>query len=213
MNTNLKEKLIKIAREKISDDDVSHDFEHALRVLANAESIAKEEKADLDIIVPAALFHDVVNHPKNSHLAEFSPIESAELTKKILGKITEFPKTKIKKVCISVESCSFKKGIMPDFLEAKILQDADGLEATGAISVMRTFSSAGQMKLAFYEKEDPFCRVRKPEDLKYSLDLFYTRLLVVKDKMHTKKAKEIAARRTEFLREFIAEVELELKGK
>ena len=65
MESGLKNQLIGVARDRISNADVSHDFGHALRVLSNAERIVKEEGGDLDIIVPAALFHDLVTYPKN----------------------------------------------------------------------------------------------------------------------------------------------------
>jgi uncharacterized protein len=212
MNNKLKNNLINIAKEKISNTDVSHDFEHALRVLINAEMITKEEKADFDIIVPAALFHDLIVYPKDHPEKHKSQEESAELTEKILNKIPEFPK-KIKKIKTCILECSFSKGIIPKLLESKILQDADGLEATGAISIMRTYSSTGQMKRPFYNSRDPFCKNREADSTEFALDLFYTRLLKVEARMHTKKAKEIAKRRTNFLRQFLKELELELQGK
>jgi uncharacterized protein len=213
MDKKLKDKLLGMARERITDDDPSHDFEHALRVLANAERIAKEEKADLDVIVPAALFHDLVNPPKNSPRAKYAADDSAEITKGLLEEIKEYPAHKIEKVYLAIKSCSFNKGISPELLEAKILQDADGLEATGAISIMRTFASTGQMKRPFYSKQDVFCRKREPDSSEYALDLFYTRLLKVGERMHTKSAKKIAKRRTRFLNGFLKELELELEGK
>ncbi len=213
MDKNFRSKLIEIARRNIPDTDVSHDFEHALRVLANAERIAKEENADLDIIVPAALFHDVVVYPKDHAEKHKSQEESAELVSKILNKINNFPKEKIAKVKTCILECSFSKGILPKLLESKILQDADGLEATGAISIMRTYSSTGQMKRPFYNSVDPFCKKREPNTLHFALDLFYTRLLKVEERMHTKKAKVIAKRRTKFLRSFLKELELELEGR
>ena len=212
MNSKLKNQLIKIAKEKIPNVDVSHDFEHALRVLSNAERIAKEEKGDMDIIVPAALFHDLVVYPKNHQNSSESQKESAEKAEKILKKLN-FPKDKIEKVKICILECSFSKGITPNLLESKILQDADGLEATGAISIMRTYSSTGQMKRPFYNAEDPFCKNREPNASKFALDLFYERLLKVTERMHTKTAKKIAKRRKGFLIDFLKEFKLELKGK
>ncbi|EKE07431.1 MAG: hypothetical protein ACD_18C00085G0002 [uncultured bacterium] len=212
MNSKLKTKLIEIARTKYSTDDPSHDFNHILRVLSNIESIVKEEKADLDILIPAALFHDVVNYPKNDPKAKFSSDESAIVVKKVLENIKEYPRHKIAQVEYAVSVCSFNKGIIPNTLEAKILQDADGLEATGAISIMRTYASAGQMKINFYNQKDPFCKKRKPEALQYALDLFYQRLLKIKERCHTKKGKKIAERRTRFLLKFLKELEQELKG-
>ncbi|MBI5076994.1 hypothetical protein HZB94_01250 [Candidatus Falkowbacteria bacterium] len=98
-------------------------------------------------------------------------------------------------------------------MESKILQDADGLEATGAISIMRTYSSTGQMKRPFYNFENPFCENREPNATQFALDLFYERLLKVADRMHTKTAKKIAKRRTDFLKKFLNEFKLELEGK
>lgn len=213
MDIELKNRLIKIAKEKISDSDVSHDFEHALRVLSNAERIAKKEKNDFDIIVPAALFHDLITYPKNHPDRHKSQEESAEAAEKILAAFDEFPKDKIKKVKACILECSFSKGIIPDSLESKILQDSDGLEATGAISIMRTYSSTGQMKRPFYNSSDPFCENREPDASNFALDLFYERLLKVAERMHTDTAKKIAKRRTEFLLDFLKEFKLELEGK
>lgn len=212
MEKGLKQILIKTAENKITGDDPAHDLNHAFRVLSAAEKIAKEEKADLDIIVPAALFHDIVNYPKNDPRKTRGADESAEMTKNILETIREYPKNKIDKVVTAIKSCSFSKGIVPELLEAKILQDADGLEATGAISIMRTFASTGSMQRTFYNVADPFAKSREPDDIKYALDLFFTRLLKIKERMHTKSARKIAERRTAFLENFLQELELELKG-
>jgi uncharacterized protein len=212
MNKKLRDQIIEIAREKISNIDVSHDFEHAFRVLSNAERIATAEKGDFDIIVPAALFHDLIVYPKNHPDAYKSQEESANATEDILNAFDDFPKEKIGKIKTCILECSFSKEIIPKSLESKILQDADGLEATGAIAIMRTFSSSGQMKRPFYNQEDPFCRIRKPDSTHFALDLFYTRLLKIKDRMHTQTAKKIAERRTDFLLSFLKEFELELKG-
>jgi len=212
MDKKLKQKLIAIAKEHVKTDDPSHDFGHALRVLAFAENIAKKEEADLDVIVPAALFHDIINHPKNSPKANIAPDESADLTRKILKQIKEYPQRKISDVHFAIKNCSFNKAAKVDPLEAQILQDADGLEATGAISIMRTFSSTGSMQRPFYNPKDPFCKKRQPDSLHYALDLFFTRLLVVEKRMNTKTAKKIAKKRTVFLRIFLEELRSELKG-
>jgi uncharacterized protein len=213
MNKQLKEKLIKISQEKTSGQDVSHDFIHAMQVLTHAENIAKKERADLDIIIPAALFHDIIVYPKNHPKRYDSQKDSAFLTEKVLKQINEFPKNKIEKIKNCILECSFSKNIMPKFLESKILQDADGLEATGAISIMRTYSSSGQMKRLFYDTKDPFCQHRKPTPSNFALDLFYARLLQIEKRMHTKTAKKIAKRRTAFLQNFLTELKLELQEK
>ena len=210
MKESLKKRLINIAKKETSKHDPSHDINHTLRVLAIAEKIAKAEKADLDIIVPAALFHDVINYPKNHHKRLSSSKESAEFAKKILKKIKYFPENKIEQVYRSIDLCSFTKGLKSDFIEGQILQDADSLEATGAVAIMRTFSSAGIMNKTFYDVLDPFCRKRKPDDKRYALDLFFTRLLVVQGRLYTKTAKNIVKKRVSFLKVFLKELEIEL---
>jgi len=211
VNKKIKNKLLKIAKNKIkSYNDPSHDFFHTLRVLKLAEKIAIEEKADLDIVIPAAIFHDSIIYPKNHPKSHLSSKESSDFARKILIKLKLLPKDKIQKICRVIELCSFSKGISADFLEAKVLQDADRLEALGAIAIMRTFSSGGQMRRELYNYIDPFCEKRKPNDKKYSLDLFFTRLLLIPNKLHTKTAKFLAKKRINFLYKFLKQLKIEL---
>ncbi len=210
MNLKIKKKLISIAKSQLKKCDHAHDFEHILRVLDIAEMLSIKEKADLDIIIPAALFHDIITYPKNTPNSRNAPLESALLAKKILKGIKQYPLNKIDKVQRAILSCSFSNNIVEDFLEAQIIQDADGLESTGAIAIMRTFSSAGTMQNPLMAKKDPFCKKRQPQDQKFALDLFFTRLLKIKEKMHTKDAKRIANKRTEFVKKFLEELETEL---
>lgn len=211
MDKLLKDKLIDIAKEKQTQKDPSHDFQHILRVTNLAEKIAKEEVADLGIVIPAALFHDSIVYPKNSPQSRNETEESAAYAGEVLKSFDEYPQEKIEKVKTCILQCSFSKGIVPDLLEAKILQDADRLEATGAISIMRTFSSGGQMNRQFYLPEDPFHEKIDLVPFSSNLELFYKRLLVVEKGMHTEMAKSIAKRRTEFLEAFLAEFRLELE--
>jgi uncharacterized protein len=211
MDKQLRKKILNVAESKISQlDDPSHDINHTLRVLALAEKIGIKEKADLEVVSASAIFHDVIVYPKNHHKRLSSSKESADFARDILIKEKSFPEEKIENVCKSIELCSFTKGVKPDFLEACILQDADSLEAMGAISIMRTFSSAGQMNKSFYNTIDPFCKRRKPDDSKYAVDLFFSRLLVVPERLHTQTAKSMAKRRLNFLRSFLNQLEFEL---
>lgn len=145
MDNIMKDKVIKITKDKFQEGDPTHDISHTLRVLKNAEFIASKENGDLDIIIPSALFHDIICYSKNSEKSKYSSDESANFAVSILKTFPEYPKYKIPKVHTSITQCSFSKQIDPELLEAKILQDADRLEATGAISIMRTFASAGLM--------------------------------------------------------------------
>lgn len=206
----MREYFIEIAKNKIKNNDLSHDIFHALRVLRNCEIIAKKEGGDMDILIPGALFHDVVCYPKNHEKSKLSSIESANVTVEIIESTEFYPKSKIEKVHCIISECSFSKGMPPSSLESMILQDADRLEATGCISIMRTFASSSQMGKQFYNEYDPFCEVRKPEPVKFALDLFYTRLLKVKDLMNTATGRSMAIERTKRLDSFILGLKEEL---
>ena len=108
----------------------------------------------MDILIPAALFHDIVVYRKDQKKSKNETDESAEITSRILMNTRGYPKKKIEQVKICIKQCSFTKGIVPGLLESKILQDADLLESTGAISIMRTFSSGGQMNRSFYNQKN-----------------------------------------------------------
>lgn len=211
MKKQLYNKLIKITEKHTKNNDPSHDLEHALRVLSNVEIIVKKEGGDLDVLIPAALFHDVVIYPKNHSNSKNAPNESALLTERILKKEKDYPKEKISLVCEVIKKCSFDKNNEPKDIETKILRDADRLEATGVIAIMRTFASSGQMNRPFYDLNDPFCEKRKPNAKNNAVDLFYERLLIAKDRVYTKTAKKIAIKRTNFLNIFLEELKRELK--
>lgn len=212
MNDLLYQKLWSAGKEEAHPEDPSHDFGHIQRVLKNCEIIAEAEGGDLDILVPAALFHDVINHPKNHPLANKAADESAEWTASFLQTLPEYPQEKIPAVYDAIAKCSFNKGIVPDLWESKVLQDADGLESTGAISILRTFASTGSMQRPFYQEEDPFCEHREANPHNFALDLFYKRLLKRKDGMHTETGRKMADQRHTFLLTFLEQLKSEIKS-
>jgi uncharacterized protein len=174
-----------------------------------AKIIGEEEKADLDILIPAALFHDIVVYNKNSKKSRFETDESAKITSSILKKIKGYPMEKIDRVAVCIKECSFAKNIKPSSLESMVLQDADHLEVTGAISIMRTFSSCGTMNVPFYAKSDPLSD-KGAVNFRSGIDLFYKRLLIAEERMHTKRAKIMAKNRTVFLKVFLEQLRVEL---
>src|SRR3989344_7019238 len=105
MTSKLKNKLIGITKAKASRKDSAHDFLHLYRVMELAERVAVSEKADLDIVLPAALFHDIVIYPKNHPRSKNAPKESALLAGKILKNIKEYPQEKISKVQQVIKEC------------------------------------------------------------------------------------------------------------
>jgi uncharacterized protein len=209
MNASLREKLIAAVRDRLANDP-SHDLGHVLRVLRLAERIAAAEGGDLDVVIPAALFHDVIVYAKDDPRSRQEADESAEVAQEVLRTCPEYPQEKVPLVVTAIRQCSYSKGLVPESREGMILQDADRLEATGAIAVMRTFASTGRMGRPFFNPEDPFCLGREPDPFRYGLDLFYTRLLKVEAGMHTASARALARQRTTFLHAFLEQLRLEI---
>lgn len=195
----LHQQIIELARPYYSVDDPSHDFEHIKRVLNNALKIQAKEGGDLDIIIAAVSFHDSKNYPKDDPRSAFATQESADLAESKLISLVGYPQEKIAHVKTCIMEHSFSAGLKASTLESKIVQDADRLEATGVISIMRTFASTGQMKRPFYDYNDPFCHNREPDAKSNAVDLFFVRLLKVRDMMNTNTAKEMASVRTQRL--------------
>ena len=193
----------------ISKNDPAHDFEHVLRVYENAEKICKTEKVDKKLVLTAALLHDVVSFPKSSKRSKIASTKSAIKARKILQKYP-YSNNEIKIITNAIESHSFSKNKIPNTLEGKILQDADRLDALGAIGIARTFAVCGAEKRSFYAANDPFCSMRKPNDQKWAVDHFYKKLLLLEAKMNTKSAKIEAKRRTIILKKFLNDLKNEI---
>jgi len=204
--------LIKLQNEVkkiIAKNDPSHDFEHILRVYKNAEKICKTEKADKKLVLSAVLLHDIVSFPKSDKRSKTASTKSAIKAKKILKKYN-FSITEIKIIIDAIESHSFSKNKKPTTLEGKILQDADRLDALGAIGIARTFAVGGGESRSFYNKNDPFCSKRKPDDQKWTVDHFYKKLLLLQTRMNTRFAKNEAKRRTKILKKFLNDLKKEI---
>jgi len=202
MTDEQERELVAIARERINDDDPSHDFRHAVRILKLAKRIAAKEGGDLDVIIAAALFHDLIVHSKDSPQSKLSSEHSAEAAGEILRSRAWYPAEKIPRVQRAIERCSFSKNLPKETIEEEIVQDADLLESLGALAVARTFCSTGQMHRPFYHFEDPAGRHRELDPRKNALDLFGARLFVARQRLVTAEARSIGDTRDKFLHQF-----------
>lgn len=190
--------------------DPAHDFQHIVRVYKNAELIGRREGADMKILLPAALLHDLVVYPKGSAKTSKSADDSADLAEKWLRGYGH-PQDKIDKICYCIRTHSYSKRLVPLTLEGKILQDADRLDALGAIGVARTFSVSGSESRTFYNPADPFWKSgRELSDREWTLDHFYKKLLRLKKSMHTKTAREMARDRAKFMEQFVRQLKKEI---
>lgn len=203
------EKLKEQVRKRLEKNDVAHDFEHIMRVLKNATMLARKEKANIRVITAAVLLHDVVSHPKSDPRSKNSSVESAQEARKILKKYN-FNQGQIDTISDAIRDHSFSRGITPKTLEGKILQDADRLDALGAIGIARTFSVSGAEKRPFYNTDDPFCSKRVPDDKSWTLDHFYKKLLLIEKTMNTKTGKIEAKKRIKMMKKFLDELKKEI---
>lgn len=191
--------------ETHAETDAAHDMEHIRRVVKNAYRLTAEEGADWQIVMPAAWLHDCVVVPKSSpHRKQASRLAAEQAVRWL--KEHDWPHDKLDEIAHAIEAHSFSAGIETRTPEARVLQDADRLDALGAVGLARTLMLGAEMKREFYHPADPFCATREPDDSVYTLDHVYQKLLKLEDTMKTAAGKREAARRTEFIRGYLRQM-------
>lgn len=182
--------------------DGAHDIGHLRRVWANAQAIAADEGgADLAVLAAACWFHDAVNLPKDAPDRAQASRRSADLAVDYLAS-TGFPPGKRAAVHHAITAHSFSAGIKPETPEACILQDADRLEALGAIGLARMFLVSGAMGGGLFDASDPLARARALDDRRFALDHLEVKLFPVARALRTAKGRAMAAERVAFMRAF-----------
>lgn len=189
--------------------DPGHRIEHVQRVADTAIQLALEENADLEVIVPAIWLHDSVPISKFSDDRARSSIISADFVAGFLLEVG-YPQNKMPQIRHAIEAHSFSGGIQPKSLEAEIVQDADRLDALGAIGIARTFMVGGEFKNALYNPDEPFPSVRTANDKKFIIDHFFIKLLKLKDTLRTKSARIEGNQRTKFMCDFLQQLAKEI---
>ncbi len=181
--------------------DGAHDIAHITRVWRNAHAISQVEGGDVQVLVAATLLHDCVSVEKDSaDRAKASSLaaQAARAHVTALG----WDSANITAVCHAVEAHSFSANIAPQTLEARILQDADRLDAIGLIGIARCFYVAGRMGSALYDPNDPNAQNRALNDRSFAIDHFETKLLTLADGFQTAEGQRLAKARHAELRTF-----------
>ncbi|MBK23083.1 MAG: hypothetical protein CME70_03665 [Halobacteriovorax sp.] len=206
---NAIENLVELAKPFYEGQSADHDFDHINRVMQLCLKLGEKEKANLTILKAAALLHDVVsvpkNHPKRTEASRMAAEKGVELMKE-----AGFDDEDCRKAFDVILEHSFSLGKKPSSIESAILQDADRIDALGAIGVMRMVSCGAKFKAKYYESMDPFALNREYDDKKFTLDHFYTKLFKLPDLMNTDSGKEEAAKRVSFMKKFVEQLKNEI---
>ncbi len=202
-----------VAREwAASPPDAAHDLSHLSRVWANAQRIAAGEGgADMQVLCAAAFLHDLVALPKNHPDRAQASRLSADRAVALLH-AAGFPSEKLPAVAHAIAAHSFSAAIAPETMEARILQDADRLEALGAVGLARLFMVAGSLSRKIAHPDDPLAEHRGLDDTTYALDHLETKLLRLPAMMQTETGRRIAEDRAQVLRDFRTTLLNEIRG-
>ena len=196
-----------LAKEESAD--VAHDLNHIKRVVKVAKQLAKEESAKLEIVLPAAWLHDCVSLPKDHPERKQASKMAADKAIDFLRSVA-YPERYYADIHHCIHAHSFSAQVMPETLEAQIVQDADRLDALGAIGVARCMQVSGALNRALYAEDDPFCEVRETDDRQFSIDHFYIKLLLIAPSLNTAAARSEGAQRENFMRQFLQQLRHEI---
>lgn len=192
-----------------------HDWFHIQRVTKLARKIAEIENVDLFKVSVVALLHDIADYKLNNGDENSGFIKITDFLKSVGLNDNE-----IQSVITDIKNISFKGGnnkVESQSMESKIVQDADRLDALGAIGIARTFAYGGSKKRVLYDPEIKPLLNQSAEEYKNStaptINHFYEKLLLLKDHMNTNAAKEIAKERHQFLEIFLEQFYKEWEGK
>ena len=216
MNTNtLIDKTILFVKATLAQAEGGHDWFHIERVYKNALLIAESEKCDVEIVQLGALLHDIADSKFHNGDESIGP-----KTARAFLESEKVEPTIIDHVIAIIENISFKGGKVErqfSSIELDIVQDADRLDAIGAIGIARTFNYGGFKNRALYNPEiAPNLSMTKEEyknNEAPTINHFYEKLLLLKDKMNTQTGKQIAQDRHRYMEDFLEQFYAEWEGK
>jgi uncharacterized protein len=211
---SLIDNTILFVKQKLENAEAGHDWFHIERVYKNALLIAQDEVCDIQIVKLGALLHDIADSKFNDGDETIGPkvarafLESQKVSEEIIVHVLNI-----------IENISFKGGNFEKkfkSIELEIVQDADRLDAIGAIGIARTFNYGGFKNRQLYNPEiAPKLNMSKEEYKKSeapTINHFYEKLLLLKDKMNTKTGKQLAQERHKFMELFLSQFYAEWDG-
>jgi uncharacterized protein len=196
--------------ERDAPADAAHDLEHIHRVVANARMLAAQEQADLAVVLPAAWLHDCVSIPKDSPLRAGASQLAGRAAVEFLQAI-DYPARHLPAIQHAIEAHSFSANIVPRTLEAMVVQDADRLDALGAIGLARCLMLSGATGRRLYDPLEPFPVSRLLDEQANTIDHFYAKLFQLVARMTTQAGSAAAVKRSAFLHAFIDQLRDEIQ--
>jgi uncharacterized protein len=197
-------RLIELAAS-CAGTDGAHDINHLHRVWRNAQSLLESHpSADALVVMAGCYLHDLVNLPKNHPQRASASRQSAAQATELLA-AAGFPAGRLAAVAHAIEAHSFSAAIAAETLEAKIVQDADRLDALGAVGLARLFYTAGQMGSALAHPDDPLAERRPRDDRAFALDHIESKLAALPAMMQTAAGRAMGEQRLAQLLAFRAD--------
>ncbi|WP_285425556.1 MULTISPECIES: HD domain-containing protein [unclassified Pseudomonas] len=191
--------------------DGSHDVSHLHRVWSNVCAIRDKEGGDPQLLLAATLLHDCVAIEKNSPFRSSASRLAAAKATELLSQMG-WDEERTQAVAHAIESHSYSANITPHTLEAKILQDADRLDAIGMIGVARLFYVSGRMGSHLYDPSDPQAERRALDDKRFAVDHFKTKIFTLAEGFQTTTGKRMARIRHDRAQRFLQELMEEIGG-
>lgn len=201
-SADLRARLREIADAEMARDS-AHDLAHLDRVWLNVRKIAGEG-VNFRVLLGATYLHDLVNLPKDSPQRSQASRMAAHKAAPLLTSIG-LSSEEVLAAQHAIEAHSFSAGIPPETQEARILRDADRLDALGAIGVARTFAVAGALGQELYHAADPFAQSRELNDTRYSVDHWRVKLLSLSEGMLTERGRALARARAALMLRFLTD--------
>lgn len=197
------------ARQYYEGADAIHDFDHVLRVLALAERLAQAEGADQEIVRAATLLHDMARG-HGDRMATDHAQAGAEAARQILA---GQPPEKIEAVAHAIAAHRFRSGPTPQSLEAKVLHDADKLDAIGAIGIARAFAFGGHEGQRLWAEVPPGYQENMATRYEHTpVHEYHLKLVRIKDRLLTASARKLAEERHAFMVSYFSQLEREVRG-
>ena len=211
MSRTIVELGLEYAKNFFEGEASGHDYFHTYRVFKNTEMLLTNlPEADKEICLLGAILHDVDDDKISPETHENKDNARRFLTE------NNYPQDRIEFICKIIGDVSFSEGVTPQSVEGKIVQDADRLDAIGAIGIARTFAYGGNKGREIYNPDIKPNFTRTKEQYKSTksptINHFYEKLLLLEELMNTDIAKKVARKRTEFMQNYLEEFFAEWNG-